>query len=135
MSAARVALTITGQVVAFIVIVFSLLALLSIVIPDPPLVRDVTPLEFVAIDADDAQCILNREDVPPGVHDFSLITEGSGATVELLDETGNAVFRGSEVIQGPTNYNVLELEEGRHRLVCRYPGGAVGEATLDVTAE
>lgn len=135
MSAARVALTATGQVVAFIAIVFSLLAVLSIVIPDPPLVRDVTPLEFVAIDADNAQCILNREDVPPGVHDFSLITEGSGATVELLDETGNAVFRGSKVVQGPTNHNVLELEEGRHTLVCRYPGGAVGKATLDVTAE
>lgn len=135
MSAARVALTIAGQVVAFIAIVFGLLALLSIVIPDPPSGHDVTPLEFVAIDADDADCILNREDVPAGVHDFSLITEGSGATVELLDETGNAVFRGSEVVQGPTNYNVLALEEGRHTLICRYPGGVVGRATLEVTAE
>lgn len=139
MSAAPVALTITGQVVAFIVIVFGLLALLSIVIPDPPTGRDIAPLEFVAIDANDAQCILNREDVAAGMHEVSLITEGSRATAELLDETGNAVFRsedpGPELAKEQMVPYAVKLEEGRHTLVCRYPSGAVGEATLDVTAE
>lgn len=139
MSAARVALTITGQVLAFIVIVFSLLALLSIAIPDPPSGRDVAPLEFVAINADDAQCILNRGDVAAGMHEVSLITEGSGAIAELLDETGNAVFRsedpGPELAKEQMIPYAVKLEEGRHTLVCRYLGGAVGEATLDVTAE
>lgn len=140
MSTRRLALIVAGGLLAAFVLVFGSMSLLSFLMSDPPPDRSEATLEFIAIDADDGKCLLNREDVAAGVHEFWVITQDSGATVELHDETGNAVFwsddpQRSEVVRGQEGNDALELEEGRYTLVCRYPGGPTGETTLTVTAD
>lgn len=140
MSTRRLALIVAGGLLAAFVVVFGSMYVLAFLVSDRPPDRSEAPLEFIAVDADDGQCALNREDVAAGVHEFWVITQDSVATVELRDETGNAVFRsddpqGSEVVRGQEGNDALELEEGLYTLVCRYPGGPTGETTLTVTAE
>lgn len=136
MNARRLALIIAAGVLGAFVLVIGFMFSMG----DPPPDPSEAPLEVVANDADGESCILNREDVAAGRHEFAVITEGSGAAVELHDETGNAVFRsdnpeGSAVAEGQEGIGALELSEGQYTVVCLYPDGARGETPLVVTTE
>ena len=132
----RLALTLAGGVLGVLVLVMVLMFSMG----DPPPDPSTAPLEVVVNDAEDGRCILNREDVAAGVHEFVVIAEGSGATVELRDQTGQTVFQpedppASAVGEQQEGAGVVELVEGRYTVVCQYPGGATDEARLIVTAD
>jgi hypothetical protein len=137
---ARSAVPIVGGVFGVLVLAVGLVVLLMSSMGDPPPDPSEAPLEVVANDADDSRCILNREDVAAGVHDFLVITEGSEATVELRDEVGTAVFesegpQGSAVVEGQEGTAALQLGAGRYTVVCQYPDGSTGETPLIVSEE
>lgn len=133
------ALITTGGMVAFLILVSGLLTVLRMVIGDPSPGREVASLEIVTGDADDATCILNREDTAAGAHEVSVFWGSPGAAVELRDETGSTVFRredpGPDPAMEQMDADPLTLAEGRYTVVCLYPNGETGEVPLTVTAD
>lgn len=135
MSTRRLALILFGGVLG----VFLLVLLLMFSMGDPPPDPSTAPLEVVANSPDDGRCLLNREDVAAGMHEVSVITERSDATVALRDETGQTVFQSEDPQVPPADEEPepagVELVEGQYTVICQYPDGTTGETPLTVTAD
>jgi hypothetical protein len=135
MSTRRLALILFGGVLG----VFLLVLLLMFSMGDPPPDPSTAPLEVVANDPDNGRCLLNREDVAAGMHEISVIIEASDATVVLRDEAGKTVFQSEDPQVPPADEEPevtgVELVEGQYTVICQYPNGTTGEASLTVTAD